>query len=262
MQYGPTAELSAMPLRYVFAAIALACCGLAQAATQVLDLHYRTSADLLPIAQSMLGRDGNVRAYGNQLVVTADPSKIDELTALLERLDRPARRLLISVDTTDSNHADASGHTLNDGSQGRVIRYGTANRTGGLQQVQTTEGTPALIQVGQSVPVTSTRTDSYGRLQSDTQYRNVTQGFYVTASVTGDQVHLAIDTNNDRISQERPEAIDVQSTASQVTGRLGEWITLAGINANSQADQSTWAKRYTTAGHADMTLRVKVDPLD
>jgi hypothetical protein len=45
-----------------------------------------------------------------------------------------------------------------------------------MQQVQASEGTPALIQVGQSVPLTSSQTDSYGDLRSQTEYRNVTQG--------------------------------------------------------------------------------------
>jgi type II secretory pathway component GspD/PulD (secretin) len=49
-----------------------------------------------------------------------------------------------------------------------------------MQQIQASEGQPALIQVGQSIPITSTSTDGYGRLQSNTEYRNVTQGFYVT----------------------------------------------------------------------------------
>jgi type II secretory pathway component GspD/PulD (secretin) len=94
-----------------------------------------------------------------------------------------------------------------------------------MQQVQASEGMPALIQVGQSVPLTSSQTDSYGDCSSQTQYRNVTQGFYVTASVTGDIVHLAISTNHDRMSQERPDVVNVQSTDTTVSGRLGEWIT-------------------------------------
>ena len=255
-----------MPLRLASAAFLASLLALfsltGQAATQVLELHYRTSDDLIGVARSFLGNDGNVTAYGNKLIVNADPNKIDELSALLDTLDRPARRLLISVDTSDSNHADASGYTLNNGSQGRVIRYGTANRTGGVQQVQAMEGTPALIQVGQSVPLTNLQTDAYGRLQGQTQYRNVTQGYYVTASVTGETVHLNISTNNDRVSQERPDVINVQSTDSQVSGRLGEWITLAGVNEQSQADRDSYAQRYSTQGRTDMTLRVKVDPLD
>ncbi|MNT66172.1 Bacterial type II and III secretion system protein [compost metagenome] len=131
-----------------------------------------------------------------------------------------------------------------------------------MQQVQASEGSPALIQVGQSIPVTSTSTDGYGRIQSDTQYRNVTQGFYVTASVTGDTVHLNISTNNDRMSQERPDVVSVQSTDTKVSGKLGEWITLAGVNQQSQSERSASALSYSTQRGENMTLRVKVDAVD
>ena len=172
-------------------------------------------------------------------------------------MDVAPKRLLITVDTSDTANQNISGNN-----QGRVINYGTTSREGGSQQVQASEGTPALIQVGQSVPLTTSQTDSYGYSRTDTQYRNVTQGFYVTASITGDIVHLNISTNRDRMSQEQADAIKVQSTDSQVSGRLGEWITLAGVSNQSTADQQGVAKRYATQGHDDMTLRVKVETLD
>ncbi|WP_252724853.1 hypothetical protein, partial [Acinetobacter baumannii] len=62
----------------------------------------------------------------------------------------------------------------------RIIRRSTDSRSGGSQQVQATEGYPALIQVGQSVPITSTATGPYGQIYSQTEYRNVNRGFYVT----------------------------------------------------------------------------------
>ncbi|PBP88722.1 secretin [Pseudomonas syringae] len=224
------------------------------AATEVVPLNYRTSADLLPVAKSFLGDEGTVSAYGNQLIVNAESRKIEELRALISQLDTAPKRLLISVDTSDSATRSSSGS--------RGMQDGTASREGGVQQVQTSEGTPALIQVGQSVPLTSSSTDAYGYSRSDTEYRNVTQGFYVTASVTGDTVHLSISTNHDRMSQERPDAIKVQSTDSQVSGRLGEWITLASNSNESVADQSGLAQRYSTQGRDDMILRVKVETLE
>jgi hypothetical protein len=227
------------------------------AATEVVPLNYRTSAELLPVAQSFIGQDGTVSSYGNQLIVNAESRRIEELRALIAQLDIAPRRLLISVDTSDSASRDSSG-----ASPSRIKSYGTASREGGVQQVQTSEGTPALIQVGQSVPLTTSSTDSYGYAQSNTEYRNVTQGFYVTATVTGDIVHLDISTNRDRLSQERPDTINVQSTDSKVSGRLGEWITLAGQSSNSVADQRGLAQRYSTQGRSDMVLRVKIDSLD
>ncbi|MET0124106.1 MAG: secretin N-terminal domain-containing protein [Pseudomonas caspiana] len=246
-----------MFLRTLLTSLLLICSVGAMAATEVVPLNYRTSEDLLPVAKSFLGPDGSVSAYNNQLIVNAEPRKIEELRALLSQLDTAPKRLLISVDTSDS--ASRSSIGVN---QSRVINYGTASREGGVQQVQASEGAPALIQVGQSVPVTTTRTDNYGYAQSNTEYRNVTQGFYVTASITGDIVHLNISTNRDRVSQERSDTFKVQSTDSQVSGRLGEWITLAGVSDQSVADRQGNTQQYSTQGREDMTLRVMVQTLD
>jgi len=271
-----------MSLRTLLTTLLLTCSFSVMAATEIVPLNNRTSADLLPVAQNFLGKDGKVSAYGNQLIVNAEPGKIEELRALLAQLDTAPKRLLITVDTNENNFQDNQGYSINGAAQPRIINRSTESRDGGIQQVQASEGTPALIQVGQSVPLTTTQTDAYAslpnqtntsgqpqnlpnnyaHLQSQTQYRNVTQGFYVTASITGQTVHLSISTNRDRMSQERPDVVNVQSTDTTVSGRLGEWITLAGINRQTQADKQGLTRSYSTQGRDDMTLRVKVDTLD
>lgn len=242
-----------MVLRPLIAGLMLLFSLNAVADTQVITLKNRTSADLLPVAQQFIGKDGNVSVYGNQLIVEAPSEKIQSLEALLRQLDKPARRLLITVDTSDNNLPDTNSST-------RV--YSTASRDGGVQQIQATEGVPALIQTGQSIPQTSTQTDVYGRLSAQTTYRTVTRGFYITASVTGETVHLAISTNRDRMSQEQPDVVNVQSTDTQVSGPLGQWITVAGISGQNQAGQQGQTLTYSTQNRDDMTLRVKVDALD
>ena len=242
-----------MVLRPLIAGLMMLLSLSALADTQVITLQNRTSADLLPVAQNFIGKDGNVTVYGNQLIVEAPAQKIQGLEDLLSQLDTPARRLLITVDTSDTNLPDSNSNT-------RV--YSTASRDGGVQQIQATEGVPALIQTGQSIPQTSTQTDAYGRLSAQTAYRNVTKGFYITASVTGETVHLAISTNRDRMSQEQPDVVNVQSTDTQVSGPLGQWITVAGISGQNQAGQQGQTLTYSTQNRDDMTLRVKVDALD
>ncbi|MEZ2875486.1 secretin N-terminal domain-containing protein [Pseudomonas lundensis] len=242
-----------MVLRPLIAGLMMLLSLSALADTQVITLQNRTSADLLPVAQNFIGKDGNVTVYGNQLIVEAPAQKIQGLEDLLSQLDTPARRLLITVDTSDTNLPDSYSNT-------RV--YSTASRDGGVQQIQATEGVPALIQTGQSIPQTSTQTDAYGRLSAQTAYRNVTKGFYITASVTGETVHLAISTNRDRMSQEQPDVVNVQSTDTQVSGPLGQWITVAGISGRNLAGQQGQTRTYSTQSRDDMTLRVKVDALD
>lgn len=186
-----------MSLRTLLTTLLLGCSFSVLAATEIVPLKYHTSADMLPVAQDFIGQDGQVSAYGNQLIVKAEPGKIQELKDLLAQLDTAPKRLLITVDTNENNGRGDEGYSVNGAqpNQTRIISRSTTSRNGGVQQVQTSEGTPALIQVGQSVPITNTQSDSYGGYSSETQYRNVTQGFYVTASVTGETVHLAISTN-------------------------------------------------------------------
>ncbi|UVE19726.1 secretin [Pseudomonas sp. LS44] len=250
------------------------------AATEIIPLNYRTADDVMPVVQAVLGNEGRVSAYGNQLVVNASPAKIDELRGVLDQLDKQPRRLLISVDTADTNYADDRGYNVNGSAsagnveiqsgrgevngrdQVRGIRRSTASRGGGSQQVQTTEGYPALIQAGQSVPITTTSNGPYGQAYSDTQYRDVTRGFYVTASLTGDVVHVSISTNNDRLSQNPSGAINLQSTDTRVSGRLGEWMTIGGVNESRQESQSGFLQHYSTQGSENMTVRLKVETLD
>jgi len=253
-----------MSLRTLLTTLLVTCSFSLMAATEIVPLNYHTSSDILPVAQDFIGKDGQVSAYGNQLIVNADQRKIDELKALLSQLDTAPKRLLITVDTNENNVQGDQGYSVNGAkpSQTRIISRNTASREGGIQQIQATDGMPALIQVGQSVPLTSTQVDSYGDLRSQTEYRNVTQGFYVTANVTGEIVHLSISTNRDRMSQERPDVVNVQSTDTTVTGRLGEWILLAGVNGQTQADKQGLSRSHATQSRNDMTLRVKVDTLD
>lgn len=253
---------------------------LATAATEVIPLSFRSADELLPVVQSTLGNDGRVSAYGNQLIVNAPPAKIDEVRALLGQLDTQPRRLLISVDTSESTYRDDRGYGV-DGSisagngrveigrgevngrdQARIIRRSTDSRGGGTQQVQTSEGYPALIQVGQSVPLTTSSRGPYGQVYNETQYRNVTQGFYVTASLAGDIVHLDISSNRDRVSQQQPGVIDIQQADTRVSGRVGEWIRIGGSSEQSQADGSGILRRYSTEGRGDMSMRVKVEVID
>ena len=251
-----------------------------QAASEVIALSYRTADDMLSVAQSVLGSEGRVSAFGNQLIVNAPPAKIAELRTLINQLDTQPKRLLISVDTNDSSQQNDRGFQVNgsasvggvdvEAGQGevngrdqvRIIRRSTANRSGGVQQIQTNEGFPALIQVGQSVPVTSTNVGPYGQIFNQTQYRNVTQGFYVTATLTGEIVHVSISSNNDRVSQTRSGAIDIQSTDTRVSGRLGEWISIGGVNEQSRGNQRDFLQSRSTQGRQDMNIRLKVEALD
>lgn len=250
------------------------------AATEVISLEFRMAEDVLSIAQSVVGDQGRVNAHGNQLIVNAPAAVISELRQVLSELDTEPRRLLISVDTQNSSTGNISAYSV-DGTarignteirtgrgdnhgrdQVNIIRRSTTNQGGGTQQVQATEGYPALIQVGQSVPITTTGADGYGQVFQQTQYRDVTRGFYATATVHGDRVQVTISSHNDRMSGYQPNTVNIQQTDTRVSGRLGEWISLGGVDESSRSAKGGTLRRYSTEGREDLSLRLKVDPLN
>ncbi len=269
-----------MTLRTLLLAITLALSLPLHAATEVIQLNHRMAEDVLPVAASVVGEQGRVTAYGNQLIVNAPGPVISELRQVLEQLDTEPKRLLISVDTQDSASGSSSGYRV-DGSlragdveletgrgetggrdQVRIIRRSTSSRDGGIQQIQANEGYPALIQVGQSVPLTTRGTDVYGQVYQQTQYRDVMRGFYATATVHGDRVQITISSTRDRLSQNRSGVIDTQSADTRVSGRVGEWISIGGVNENASSQQDGTLRRYSTQGSQDVSMRLKVNVLD
>src|SRR5690606_33699871 len=145
-----------MTLRRILASLSLLACLPPYAATEVIQLDYRMAEHVLPIAQSVVGDQGRVNAYGNQLIVNAPAAVIDELRGVLGQLDSEPMRLLISVDTRNSASSADRGYRV-DGSanignveieagrgevrgrdQVRIIRRSTQDLGGSTQQVQAT----------------------------------------------------------------------------------------------------------------------------
>ncbi|MBB4867470.1 hypothetical protein HNP46_006383 [Pseudomonas nitritireducens] len=264
----------------LFVACSLSLAAVAQPRTEVIPLNYRTAEEVLPIAQQVLGNEGRVSAYGNQLVVNAEQAKIRELQQVLNQLDTRPHQLLISVDTVSGSQGGQSGYSV-DGSvsagnveiqsgrgevngrdQVRIINRSTNSRGGGTQQVRATEGSPAFIQVGQSRPVTDAGIGPYGQVYSQTQYRDANQGMYVTASLTGNLVHITLSTRNDRFNESYQGAMNTSSAQTSVSGPLGQWIEVGGTSESNQSTQSGFARQYSTQGRSDSSLRVKVEVLD
>ena len=263
----------------------LLACGISLAAvaaprTEIIPLNYRTAEDVLPVAQSVLGNEGRVSAYGNQLVVNAEPAKIRELQQVLNQLDTRPHQLLISLDTSDNSQGNQSGYSVNGSvSAGnveiqsgrgevngrdhvRLIHRPTNSRGGGTQQVRATEGSPALIQVGQSQPVTNAGIGPYGQVYSQTEYRDANQGMYVTVSLTGNLAHITLSTRNDRFNGNYQGSMNTSATETRVSGPLGQWIEIGGVSESNRSTQSGFARHYSTQGRNDSSLRVKVEVLD
>ena len=269
----------------------------AQTTVEVVPLKYRKSEQVIPVLQPLLGRDSSISGFQNQLVIRATPGELAQVKRVLADIDTAPKRLLITVrqDTDqdrDRREAELSGSIGNQnaritvpgsGSQsggnvilrdgddrlrGRVIDSQRSSSSSTQQSIQVLEGYSAFIRVGESRPVRSrqvVRTVINGqivdRVVEGTDYRDATTGFSVVPRVQGNVVTLDIDPQRETFDDTRRGAVTVQRVVTTVSGRLGEWMDLGGVNESRSDGQSTLLGRSSTRSDERRGVQVKVEEL-
>lgn len=267
-------------LSILFLLLGLALPACAQTVVEVIPLRYRTVEQVIPVIQPLLPKDGSVSGLQGQLVVRTTKANLADIRRVLETIDVRPRRLQITVTqdvevTRERGSAQVSG-SVQIGSQGqvstsnasatgdqvsvRVVQSRRAEADRSQQTLQVAEGNPAYIRIGQSVPIPQrqyTRQFIDGRWveqPTGVVYQDVTSGFYVLPRVRGDEVILEISPQRERLNPSG--SIEFQRGATTVSGRLGEWIEIGGVDQAASAQGSQILGR--TAGSSMETRRVLV----
>ena len=85
-----------------------------QNALEIIPLRHRTVDQVLPALRPLIEPGATLSGQGTQLIVRASPANLAEIRRALEAIDRPSRRLQISVRFDDalesaSRDVEASG---------------------------------------------------------------------------------------------------------------------------------------------------------
>jgi len=133
---------------------------IAQNALEIIALRHRTAEQVIPALQPLLEPGATVSGQGTQLFVRASPANLAELRRALDSIDRPQKRLLISVRFDQALDAasrgiDASGRLGNRDSRVDIRAEDSRMRAEERvdQRVQALEGARATILTGESRPV-------------------------------------------------------------------------------------------------------------
>jgi hypothetical protein len=274
----------------------LACTGATRAdyPIEVIELRHNLLQDVLPVIRPLMGEGETLTGMNNQLIVKAPPERVRQIRQLLNEIDRPPRRLIVTVSnqgdmnrysrgysTAADIHAGDGNIRVRPGSPGQETasagiesgdsrarigvhdRRAQGGRTVG-QHVQVMEGRRAWINAGVQVPVHSREGYVAGGVPYERRsviYHDVRSGFYVVPRVSGGIVTLEILQHDDRPG-ERPRTFRTQSTGTTVSGRLGEWINLGGLG-NAESDSRRDIGQATSSGMSGgQQIWVKVECLD
>lgn len=269
----------------------------AQTTVEVIPLSHRSSEQVIPVIQPLLGRDSSVSGFQNQLVIRATPVELAQVRRVLASIDKPPRRLLITVRQDadlerDRREAELSGSIGNDNA--RVTIPGSGSRDGGnivlregddrlrariidsrqisrdstAQTIQVLEGSSAFIRIGESRPVRSrqvVRTVVNGqivdRVVEGTEYRDANTGFSVLPRLQGDIVTLDINPQRESFDEQRRGTVNVQRVTTTVSGRLGEWIDLGGVGDSRSDERSALLGRSSGRIEERRGVQVRVEEL-
>lgn len=279
--------------RIALAFVFLLLAGAAQAQQlEIINLKSRTADQVLPQLRPFIEPGGAISGMNNQIFIRASDANRRQIKELLAALDRPPRRLLISVrqdadSTASARGGEVSGSVGSDrvriesrrtivGGAGVTVRSGDDvlrgqvydSRSAGServsQQVQVVEGGRAYINVGTSVPVPLRQVvlTPGGAIVSDTVvYRDLGTGFTAEPQLSGDLVTLTISPTHDTPGSAGPGSANVQRLTTTVSARLGEWMQIGGSVQEESSDRDGALRYSTRRGGSGRTVQLKVEEL-
>lgn len=233
---------------------------------EIIDLRYRTAAEVIPVLQPLVEPGGALSGSDYKLFVRASSANVAQIRRALEQLDRQPRSLFVSVrrasrQTIEREAAAASVIVGNRGA-GATVRAteGSSQREGSsISSVQVLEGGSAFIATGQSVPYV-TAVVAGGRrpwIGASTTYRDVNSGFLVTPRLSAQRVTLDIEQQAQQVGAN--QSVDTQRITTQASGRLGEWIALGGVSESASSQSSGVLSRQYATRSDDLEVWVKVE---
>lgn len=267
---------------------------------EVISLRYRLAEQVLPMLRPLVSPGAAVSGMQGTLVVRGSRRDIDVVKQTLASIDRMPRRLIISVRQDAGADVAAGGVALGgtlgtEGSRAGVRVYSSraASDERVSQTVQVLEGNAALIMVGQSVPVREQviQAPLYppvypvrpgtppgagpgfpggGGVGERITYREIATGFSVVPRLAGDRVTLDISPQSQGVSTDPGMSgvggqtipiFNTQVVSTSVSGRLGEWIELAGMVQDDRRGERGFLTSRQAARQDNRRVWVKVEEL-
>ena len=248
-----------------FAVLTLLATGaLAQNTLEIIGLRHRTAEQVIPSLLPLVEPGATLSGQGAQLFVRTSPANLAELRRALEAIDRPARRLLISVRFDSSLDAasrgiEAGGRVTNRDAQVELRAQDSRGRAEERvdQRVQALEGARATILTGESRPLRQRQfiqTPAGVVSQEVTVVQEMTSGFEVVPRLSGDTVQV-------EIAQQRASAAGYERAGTTASGRLGEWFLLGAVAMGGSRDARGIASASQSSGGETRRVWIRVDEI-
>lgn len=241
---------------------------------ETIELQHRLATEVLADIQPFLPETATARAFQNLIFIKADKVTINEIRSLVEQLDRPLQRIIITVIRTDQNLSDRQKTStsvnveIDDGDiDGNAqIRHWSTNKSRNRDQqfrAQGTAGYPVTISMGEDVPQHEQLifVGPYGDMavETNTSYISLDNGFQAIAHINAaQQVHVDIHPFFSNLSP-RNGVIEQSQVITTLVGPVGQWLELGHIS-DEENIENLGVRRYQSHQTQQQRLYLKVEP--
>jgi type II secretory pathway component GspD/PulD (secretin) len=231
---------------------------------RIYRVQHRTAEELLPLAQTAMAGRGSVEADAgsNTLVLAGSSDGVAAALAVLSRVDRPPRSVVLRYESRRLRELEAQGIRVDWGTTAGAVRVGSlaspgggngvgvqaAGNTGAQEgdragEIRLLEGQSASIVTGEAIPVTTRRVPAPGRsrtLQESTTFVAAESGFDARARVLGDgRIELELRALDSTL-QPGPRVARSTSLNTLVV-EPGKTVVLGGLYQNADARSTSLA---------------------
>ena len=249
------------------------------ASMTTIQLQSRPAAEIIPIVKPMLATGEVITGSGYKLFLRASPETQAMVMEIIDALDIASKMLQISVfqgSEQDLDTVSVSAHLQIEDGNSSVgvgsseagagnISYNTGNVSGEVNststqthrtnspvhQLRVSEGTEGFIQTGQQI--------AYYSGNNGTEFKDVTTGFYVLPRIHGGGVTLQVRPFKNTPGKKRSDNIDTQRADTTITGRIGEWLPLGGVNEQFNRSQSSIGSYSSSQGSRKDSIWIRAD---
>lgn len=258
---------------------------LAETAFKIIELQYRMADEILPVVQTLVGSNGVVTSFNNQLIIRADSARMAEIEQTIATLDTARRNLKITVshDAVNQYQQDntsaqgnvkigkiiiGNSHQLPPNNARINVQRSTSNISQfGSQFINVLDGERAFIRTGQIVPYTQAwlvLTRRYIRLQQTTEFKEVATGFAVRARSVGgensDEFEVEITPRIARLNNglRSSNMIDFEALSTTVRVHKGEWLDIGQtmLNHDDVSRQILSTQNQSSMQSSNLSVRI------
>ncbi|QMU60937.1 MAG: hypothetical protein GKR92_04190 [Gammaproteobacteria bacterium] len=250
---------------------------------QIIDLKNRPADEIIPVIKPMLKPSDAITGTGFQLFLRTDAKTLEEVTRLLQVMDKAPRNLVIKVrnnldSASKSTDFNTSGnYDIGDdvkvvvgdrppkdkGTKVRINSNRNSTDRDTEHMIRVIEGGQAFIAAGEIRPYEH-RTiikHRYGvSVYDSVDYQDVTSGFYITPRLTGNnRVSLHVQPHYRTINEERSGTVDVQEVDTTLETRLGEWVQIGGVDTDAKSKDGGILSTSRNSSSIRSEIYIKVD---